>query len=207
MSALSWPLSSYTVTSPYGPRSGGFHYGVDLAAPMGTPIYAAGDGTVAAAGSASGFGDWIVIDHIVNGSKVSTVYGHEYPAGVLVTAGQVVKHGQHIGNVGANGEATGPHCHFETWAGGRLTGGHAVDPSTIIGGTVSTPASIETVGNDTPTNGPLSNIPGYSTVTGAYNFLKFATDPHNWWRVFLFLAGLVLGGYILWTVSKGKANG
>lgn len=207
MSALVWPLTSYTVSSPYGPRAGGFHYGVDLAAPMDTPIYAAGDGVVMAAGSASGFGDWIILDHIINGQKVSTVYGHEYPSGLLVHTGQTVKQGDRIGLVGANGQATGPHCHFEVWPGGRLTGGHAVDPSTMVGGTVGTPGSVavENVStSDTPVNGPLSGIPGYSAVTSTYNFLKFGTDPHNWWRVFLFLIGLAVGAYVLWIAMKGS---
>lgn len=206
MSALVWPLAAYTVTSPYGPRDGGFHYGMDLAAPLDTPIYAAGDGTVAAAGSASGFGDWIVIDHIINGSKVSTVYGHEYPSGLLVHAGQIVKQGDHIGNVGANGQATGPHCHFETWEGGRLTGGHAVDPTTMVGGSAST-FTAQPVDNTTPGDGTTNGLASLTgSVSSLWSFVQFVINPHNWWRVFLFLCGLAAVLYVIWTMMNGKAK-
>jgi murein DD-endopeptidase MepM/ murein hydrolase activator NlpD len=207
MSALIWPLTSYTLSSPYGARSGGFHYGDDLAAPLGTPIYASGDGTVAAAGSASGFGDWIVIDHIINGTKVSTVYGHMYPSGLHVHAGQIVKQGDHIADVGANGEATGPHCHFEVWLGGRLTGGHAVDPATMVNGSASgTGLTVETVGNGLPNPAdPIGSQLG--TITGIWDFLKFILNPHNWWRVFLFLVGLAIVGYVIWSlINNGSAK-
>ncbi|MQY28914.1 peptidoglycan DD-metalloendopeptidase family protein [Nocardia aurantia] len=125
-----WPLpeGSFTVSSPFGPREGGFHAGVDLAAAEGTSIFAAADGTVAAAGPASGFGNWIVIDSDGPDGLVSTVYGHMYEWGVGVQAGQRVTAGQQIGRVGAAGEATGAHLHFEVVPGGRLHGGHAIDP-------------------------------------------------------------------------------
>ena len=55
------------LSSPYGDREGGFHRGLDLAGPVGTPIFAYADGTVAAAGPADGFGNWIVIDHTIDG--------------------------------------------------------------------------------------------------------------------------------------------
>lgn len=203
MSALVWPLTNYTLSSPYGPRSGGFHYGDDLAAPLGTPIYAAGDGTVMAAGSAHGFGDWVIIDHIINGAKVSTVYGHMYPSGLHVHTGQVVKQGDHIADVGANGEATGPHCHFEVWPGGRLTGGHAVDPASYVNGTATgTGMTVETVG-DTTSN-PVTGA--VDTVTGISSFIKFIVDPHNWWRLFLFVMGLAVVAFVLWSVMNGTAN-
>ncbi|WP_344308818.1 peptidoglycan DD-metalloendopeptidase family protein [Fodinicola feengrottensis] len=143
-----------TKTSPFGPRTNPItgqqegHLGQDFAAPLGTPIYAAAAGTVVKSGPATGFGEWIVLDHQINGQKISTVYGHMYADGLLVKIGDVVTAGQHIANVGSNGQATGPHLHFEVWVGGRLTGGKAVDPVPWIGtGTqaadvsdVSTPA-------------------------------------------------------------------
>lgn len=108
---------------------GAAHRGIDLAAPLGTPIYAAADGVVALAGPASGFGQWIVLDHIIDGAKCSTVVGHMFPTGLHVKGGQTVTCGQRIADVGNNGESTGPHCHFEVWAGGtRVNGGTAVDP-------------------------------------------------------------------------------
>lgn len=105
------------------------HRGLDFPAPDGTSIYAAADGVVAAAGPASGFGQWIVLDHRIAGQLVSTVYGHMWPTGVHVRRGKDVLAGELIGSVGSNGQSTGPHLHFEVWPGGRLTGGAAVDPA------------------------------------------------------------------------------
>ncbi|MQY18950.1 M23 family metallopeptidase [Nocardia macrotermitis] len=123
------PQGSYTVSSPFGPRAGGFHRGVDLAAPQGTPILAATEGVVVAAGPAQGFGNWIVLDTQRPDGVTSTVYGHMFADGVLVHVGDQVRARQQIGKVGAAGEATGAHLHFEVWPGGRLhSGGHAIDP-------------------------------------------------------------------------------
>lgn len=106
----------------------GVHLGTDLDAPLGTPIYAAFGGTVQAAGPANGFGNWIVITGVVDGQTVSAVYGHERTTGLLVRAGQQVRAGDQIGNVGDAGQVTGPHVHFEVWLGGRFAAGHPVDP-------------------------------------------------------------------------------
>jgi hypothetical protein len=103
------------------------------------------DGTVAAAGPASGFGQWIVVDSQTRTGKVSTVYGHMYPNGVLVHEGTSVKEGQHIGEVGNNGQSTGPHLHFEYWEGGRLTQGQAVDPSFVLDKPPANPSAGEQV--------------------------------------------------------------
>lgn len=109
------------ITSNYGPRGGSMHYGVDIAAPMYTPIYSAGDGVVVQAGSASGFGQAIYIQHD-NGDV--TVYGHIET--IYVDAGQQVVAGQEIAGVGSRGFSTGPHLHFEVQQGG--IGGTRVDP-------------------------------------------------------------------------------
>lgn len=130
------PVTNIGVTDPFGARTNPltgaseFHQGDDFGyVGLNAPIYAYADGTVVAAGHASGFGDWIVINHNIKGTLVSTVYGHMFDNGVLVQKGQQVKAGQVIGRVGANGQATGPHLHFEYWPGGRLSGkGHPVDP-------------------------------------------------------------------------------
>ncbi len=135
------PEGTFTVSSPFGPREGGFHRGVDLAAPLGTPILAAIDGTVVAAGPASGFGNWIVVDSQHDG-LMSTVYGHMFASGVLVHTGDVVHAGQQIGAVGAAGEATGPHLHFEVWPGGRLHDGTAIDPMPWLASAGATPAGL-----------------------------------------------------------------
>jgi murein DD-endopeptidase MepM/ murein hydrolase activator NlpD len=190
---LAQPMApgSYTVTSGYGQRGSEFHKGVDMGAPKGTPFYASYDGTVAAAGPASGFGQWIILDHTLPNPnrKVSTVYGHMYPDGVLVHTGGIVKKGQHIGNVGANGEATGPHLHFEVWPGGRLTGGHAVNPTLYL-------APFEGAGGqgDIKTGGELQ---GETITTYPWSFLG---ESSTWIRVLEFLAGIALIGFFLWQV-------
>ncbi|MCE5290188.1 MAG: M23 family metallopeptidase [Nocardiaceae bacterium] len=121
-----------TVSSPFGVRGREFHRGVDFGAPLGSPIFSALDGTVSDAGPAQGFGQWIVIDSHTSSGLVSTVYGHMYPAGVLVKKGDTIRAGQRIALVGSNGESTGPHLHFEVWRGGRTEGGAPVDPMAIL---------------------------------------------------------------------------
>ncbi|WP_037161302.1 M23 family metallopeptidase [Rhodococcoides fascians] len=117
--------TSVTFTSGFGTRWGTQHQGIDLAGPIGTPIYAAADGTVYAAGEASGFGQWVVLDHVLGGKTVSTVYGHIDT--YSVAAGQPVRAGQQIATIGNRGQSTGPHLHFEIWDGGHA-GGSAIDP-------------------------------------------------------------------------------
>ncbi|PVX59681.1 peptidoglycan DD-metalloendopeptidase family protein [Rhodococcus globerulus] len=131
-----------TQTSGFGPRWGTEHKGVDFAGPVGTPIYAALDGIAVKAGPSGegpgvGFENWIVIDSLVDDKPVSTVYGHMFTDGVLITPGQQVKAGDHIANIGNAGGSTGPHLHFEYWEGGRLQGGFAIDPMTKLGGASS----------------------------------------------------------------------
>lgn len=108
------------------------HQGTDYAGPDGTPIYAYADGRVVDAGPATGFGNWIVIDHNIDGQIVSSVYGHMWDDGVGVQTGDEVKAGQEIGKIGSNGESSGPHLHFEIWPGGRLAGGSPVDPAPMV---------------------------------------------------------------------------
>ncbi|QMU23530.1 transglycosylase family protein [Gordonia rubripertincta] len=124
-------VKDFQITSGYGMRDGTMHEGIDLAGAIGAPIYAAADGTVTAAGTASGFGHWIVLTHNINGHVWSTVYGHMFADGVLVKAGQKVTAGQHIAKLGNDGQSTGPHLHFEVWDGGHrdFTGGRSVDPA------------------------------------------------------------------------------
>ncbi|MGV9836571.1 peptidoglycan DD-metalloendopeptidase family protein [Nocardia niigatensis] len=129
--ALSKPLKTgtYKVGDGWHIPSRPDHEGVDLAADDGTPIYAMADGVVAASGPASGFGLWIVINHIIDGQRMSTVYGHMNDGQLLVNGGAVVHAGDHIANVGHNGEASGPHLHFEVWLNGnRLDAAHS-DPT------------------------------------------------------------------------------
>jgi murein DD-endopeptidase MepM/ murein hydrolase activator NlpD len=96
------------------------HEGVDLAAPTGTPIYAASDGIVVGATLNGGYGNWIRIDHP---RKLSTVYGHLSEFAPGIKEGAQVSQGDLIGLVGNTGRSTGPHLHFEI-----LSNGKAVDP-------------------------------------------------------------------------------
>ncbi len=86
-----------------------FHYGLDFAAPQGTPIYATADGTITTAGSTgNGYGNHVIINH---GYGYETLYGHMVR--VKVSNGQAIKRGEVIGWVGSTGKSTGPHCHYE----------------------------------------------------------------------------------------------
>lgn len=127
----SYPSTCETsVSDRFGTR-GGTHMGLDIAGPFGTPIYAARDGKVIQSGPASGFGNWIVIQHEVDGKRVDTVYGHMKASDLLVKTGDTVKSGQLISKIASEGGSTGPHLHFEIWQGGRF-GGNAIDPEQII---------------------------------------------------------------------------
>ena len=110
------------VTSCYGSRWGTLHAGVDIAAPIGTPVFTPEAGVVLQAGPASGFGLAVYIQHD-DGSI--TVYGHinQY----FVSAGQVVAAGQQVAEVGNKGQSTGPHLHFEVHTGGLYA--NRVDPT------------------------------------------------------------------------------
>jgi murein DD-endopeptidase MepM/ murein hydrolase activator NlpD len=96
------------------------HEGIDLAAPTGTPIYAASDGIVVGATANGGYGNWIRIDHP---RKLSTVYGHLSEFAPGIREGVQVSQGDLIGFVGNTGRSTGSHLHFEI-----VSGGKAVDP-------------------------------------------------------------------------------
>jgi murein DD-endopeptidase MepM/ murein hydrolase activator NlpD len=111
-----WPMGGQ-ITSGYGRRgfwigSSNFHTGLDIAAPYGTPIYAAKGGLV----TESGYGHFGLNVRIAVGGEVVTIYGHMSRTNVY--AGQYVERGQLIGWEGCSGICTGPHLHFEVQVGG-----------------------------------------------------------------------------------------
>jgi len=109
------PVAEGFVGSGFGMRTDPFtgqysmHAGIDFAAPVGTAIYAAAGGVVASAEVHPAYGNTVTIDH---GNEVSTLYAHA--SRLLVKAGDIVKRGQKIAEVGTTGRSTGPHLHFET---------------------------------------------------------------------------------------------
>jgi murein DD-endopeptidase MepM/ murein hydrolase activator NlpD len=110
------------VSSCFGWRWGALHAGVDLAGPIGTPVYAAASGVVRRAGSATGFGQAV---YVRGDDGAVTVYGHVNR--YFVVAGERVRAGEQIAEVGNRGQSTGPHLHFEVHPSGAMYGG-AVDP-------------------------------------------------------------------------------
>jgi murein DD-endopeptidase MepM/ murein hydrolase activator NlpD len=115
------PIKGARLTSCFCSRWGTFHWGIDLAAPMRTPEYAAGDGVVLRAGAASGFG---LAVYILHEDGDVTVYGHMDE--ILVEPGQYVEAGEKIALLGNRGQSTGPHLHFEVHQGGEE--GKRIDP-------------------------------------------------------------------------------
>ncbi|MFD5226669.1 M23 family metallopeptidase [Microbacterium sp. NPDC058342] len=111
------PGGSYYVSRTLG--SG--HNGADMVAPAGTPIFAAAGGVVRTSSeSYFGYGVAVVIDSVVGGQRVSTLYGHMTNGTRAVQAGQVVQPGQFIGKVGNTGRSYGAHLHFEVKVNGSL---------------------------------------------------------------------------------------
>jgi len=115
-----WPVRG-PITSPYGPRWGAFHNGLDIAAPMYTPVVAPYPGVVTTVGRPYlAYGDTAVVVIIAHGNNFATLSGHlddrHYPP---VQVGQHVNAGQVIGYIGMTGFTTGPHDHFMTIMNGR----------------------------------------------------------------------------------------
>jgi murein DD-endopeptidase MepM/ murein hydrolase activator NlpD len=106
------------VSSCYGMRWGTLHGGVDVAAPIGTPIYAVASGVVKRAGTATGFGQAV---YVLGDDGYVTVYGHVNR--YFVSTGERVSAGEQIAEVGNRGQSTGPHLHFEVHPRGVMYGG------------------------------------------------------------------------------------
>ncbi|MGH2454605.1 MAG: peptidoglycan DD-metalloendopeptidase family protein [bacterium] len=110
---LLWP-SRGLLTSRYGWRHRRHHDGIDVAAPRGSPIYAARAGRVIFSGWYYGYGRTVILSH---GDGMTTVYGHA--SSLVVQTGQMVQRGEVIARVGCTGNCTGFHVHFEVRVNGR----------------------------------------------------------------------------------------
>lgn len=117
MPGLFWPMQrGYIVTSGFGPRWGTVHYGTDFGWPGGSAnraVHAVQGGTVVMVGPASGFGQWVVVDHPTADGSGTTVYGHVIPE---VRNGQRVEAGQRIARINPDRNTNGgvdPHLHLE----------------------------------------------------------------------------------------------
>ena len=138
--AFQEPLPGFAVNSPFGPRKwndedrgGRIHEGVDIAAPRGTLIHATLDGEIVKTGLSSSYGNFVEVEHV---GGIHSFYAHmSRTAGLKV--GDPVKAGEVIGYVGATGDATGPHLHFEI----RKDGAH-FDPARFMGHAFTTVASL-----------------------------------------------------------------
>jgi len=104
---LIWPIAG-TVNSGFGARGSGFHDGIDIAAPEGTPVRAVEKGVVIYSDQLRGYGNIVIIRH---GGGIVSVYAHNQVN--LARAGQDVEQGDIVAKVGSTGRVTGPHLHFE----------------------------------------------------------------------------------------------
>lgn len=124
-----WPVVDlYTVTSPFGSRSLGYHRGIDIsgANASGKLVVAGAAGTVTEAGwSTGGYGNYVKISH---GNGVETLYAHMLDNSIMVNVGDVVQKGQTIGRVGNTGYSFGAHLHFEV-----RVNGNRLDPAPFLG--------------------------------------------------------------------------
>ena len=120
---LAMPVQDdFRFTSPFGRRWGRMHKGVDMAGPVGTPVYATADGVVTFAGWQNGYGRIIIVKHPFG---LETRYPHLNA--IRVKVGQEVARGERVGDMGNSGRSTGPHLHYEVRVNGK-----AVDPMRYI---------------------------------------------------------------------------
>ena len=124
--AIQWPFPEGSpISSGFGPRhvSGcgacsTFHEGLDFTPGAGTPIHSIADGVVSLVDLGGLLGNHVVIDHVINGQVVQSVYAHMKYGSITVAMGQTVTAGQVIGEVGSTGISTGAHLHLEVHLGG-----------------------------------------------------------------------------------------
>lgn len=124
---LRWPLPGGTpIGSPFGPRGGRMHEGLDMNPGSGVPVTAIANGVVIETNAPgySAYGVHVRVQHIIDGQLVVSLYAHFQEGTMPFSVGDQVSVGQVLGNVGCTGRCTGAHLHFEI----RPGGGAAVDP-------------------------------------------------------------------------------
>lgn len=125
LGTIQWPFPApVPISSGYGPRrspcSGcsSFHEGIDFVPGAGTAIGAIADGVVSLVDTSGPYGNHVVVDHVINGQKVQSLYAHMLAGSIRVVVGQQVKVTEELGQVGSTGESSGPHLHLEVHLGG-----------------------------------------------------------------------------------------
>jgi murein DD-endopeptidase MepM/ murein hydrolase activator NlpD len=124
-SLVQWPLPSGTpMADGYGYRScagcSAFHEGIDLNPGYGYPVQAIADGVVVESEFSGALGAHVIIEHVVDGQTIRSLYGHMQGDSLAVSVGQAVARGQQLGLVGSTGQSTGPHLHFGIQIGDTL---------------------------------------------------------------------------------------
>lgn len=117
---IQWPFpTTVPISSGFGPRAvcsycSSYHLGIDFTPGSGVPIQAITEGVVSAVNlDSGGLGNHVIIDHVINGQRVQTVYAHMQWGSIQVAVGQAVSVGTIVGAVGSTGVSTGAHLHFE----------------------------------------------------------------------------------------------
>ncbi len=188
-----WPSVCKSISQPYGRKNAryatGYHTGIDIACPNGSPVRAVADGTITFAGWNGAYGNQV--RQKIGGAEVW--YNHF--SSIRVKKGDGVSQGTIVGHEGSTGMSTGPHLHFEVRINGK-----DVDPMPYLGGSKVVPATAgdaEQVGIGNPLEG-LKNVK---------EFFDLLTDPVTWLRVGMFIGGGVLILMAFVGLVKTKALG
>lgn len=181
---LKWPASCKVITQKYGNRSAryisGRHTGLDIGCKAGSPIYAAHDGTVTYSGYNGAYGNEVRVQ--LNSSFVTS---YHHMSRRKAVKGDVVSAGNVIGYIGSTGQSTGPHLHFEI----RVNGKHT-DPEPYLSG-ASVPGGATQAGFEQA--GITDSLKKIWEVLGQVaKVFAWLSEPMNWLRIFMVLAGAAL---------------